>query len=311
MNNLNAQQYRFYEGVLLFLLVSLTACQANPATAVSTLSPRTVIAALPEPTPSRQTTPIPAQELTPLPQPTLTVLPSPEATPVTIQVEGETVILIPGENISPENYALAQDPELNTGSNWVLVDGFWEPLALGVDIAVEICQVNLIHPDCAGTLPPTPLALPGVPHALQTYIDPLGRFTFDYPDGWYTLPVSPSAAAGIWVLDAPSLEEATQWVSFDVFSKPEQMSLEEWLADGKGDVWAGQITESHEDLINGTPVIRQRLENNNPTTGQPYVYTLIWWPAGEYFLLWTAWPGTQPEMLNILERMVTGFRHTE
>jgi hypothetical protein len=221
------------------------------------------------------------------------------------------VVLRAGENVSLENYALAQDPELNTGSNWVLVDGFWEPLAPGVAIAVEVCQVNPIHPDCAGILPPTPLALPGVPNTLQTYIDPLGRFTFDYPEGWYTLPVSPDAAAGIWVLDAPSLEEATQWVSFDVFPGPEQQSLQEWFADGHEQIWAGQITETREDTINGIPVIRQRLENNNPTTGVPYVYTLIWWPAGEHFLLWTAWPGEQPETLNILERLVTGFRHTE
>ncbi len=232
------------------------------------------------------------------------------AAPVTIQADGETIALIPGVNVSPDNYALAQDPEDNSWADWVLINGLWEPLAPGVDVPIDICQVDPAHPDCAGLRSPTPTTLPGAPAEMQPYDDPRGRFAFYYPMGWYVLPVSPEPDIGVQVLDAATLNEATRWISLNVFPNPERASLPAWLAAGHGRVWAGQVTEEREDVINGLPVLRQQLENNAPSGGDPYVYALIWQLAreGEEVLLWTAWPGDQPEMLNLLERVVTGFR---
>lgn len=65
-----------------------------------------------------------------------------EPTPVTIQVDGKTIVLEPGENVSPENCALAQaDPEFAARAAWVLIEGLWEPLAPGVDTPLEVPQV--------------------------------------------------------------------------------------------------------------------------------------------------------------------------
>lgn len=240
--------------------------------------------------------------------------PSPEPTPVTIQVDGEMLVLIPGENISPGNHALAQDPEFNARSDWVLIDGLWEPLAPGVDVPIDICDVEPDrYPDCIvfGDVErlrePTPTAMPGVPEAAQTFTDPLGRFAFDYPAGWHAMPVTPDPADGIQVMNAPSLDESTQWISFNVFLNAELASLPVWVAE-HGQVWSGQVTATDEDVIMGIPVLRQWLENDTPAVGEAYVYALVWAPFGEHVLLWTAWPGDQPEMLNLLERMVTGFR---
>lgn len=236
------------------------------------------------------------------------------ADPVSIQVDGEMIVLIPGENISPDNYTLAQDSEFNTRSDWVLINGLWEPLAPGVDVPIDICDMESDrYPDCIAfgnverLREPTPTAMPGVPEAAQTFTDPLGRFAFDYPASWHTMPVTPDPADGIQVTNASSLDESTQWVSFNVFLNADLASLPVWVAE-HGQVWAGQVTATDEDVIMGIPVLRQRLENDTPAVGNAYVYALVWAPFGEHVLLWTAWPGDQPEMLNLLERMVTGFR---
>jgi hypothetical protein len=230
---------------------------------------------------------------------------------VTIRVNGQIVVLTPGENVAPDNYALAQDADFAARADWVLVNDLWEPLSPGVDIAVDICQVNPLHPDCFGLRPATPTAMPGVPEEWQTWTDPAGRFAFDYPAGWHTLPVSPDPADGVQVLDAPSPEEASWWISFNIFPNPEQASLPVWLAEGRGRVWAGEVTAEHEAFINGVPVLCQQLENDTPSVGDPYTYALIWWPTSEYILLWTTWPGDQPETLNLLERMVSSLRNYE
>ncbi len=242
---------------------------------------------------------------------TIASAPSPVLTPVTIVADGETIILLAGENISPENYALAQDADFSAQVDWVLINGLWEPLAPGVEALIDICQVNPIHPDCGGMLSPTPTALTGVPEEWQTWADPAGRFSFDFPAGWHTLSVTPDPADGVQVMDASSLDEATWWISLNIFANPEQASLSIWLAERQGQVWVGQVAEEQEDIINGVPVLRQRLENIAPTIGDPYVYALMWQPVGEYVLLWTAWPGEEPETLNLLERMVSGFKSNE
>ncbi|HSM58482.1 MAG TPA: hypothetical protein VK879_20170 [Candidatus Sulfomarinibacteraceae bacterium] len=92
--------------------------------------------------------------------------PSPTHVPLTIQVGSDTITLIPGENISPENYGLAQDMAFRLSADWVLVDGLWEPIAS--DTPLDICEIDPHHPDCEGTpalaqtpvptLPPTPAA---------------------------------------------------------------------------------------------------------------------------------------------------------
>jgi hypothetical protein len=226
---------------------------------------------------------------------------------VTIRVNGQIVVLTPGENVAPDNYALAQDADFAARADWVLINGLWEPLAPGVDMAIDICQVDPFHPDCAGLRPPTPTAMPGVPAEWQTWTDPTERLAFDYPAGWQVMPVRLDAGDGIQVMNAPSPAQATQWVRFHVFLNPDAASLPVWIAEW-GPVWDGEITATDEDLLMGIPVLRQRLENEAPAVDDATVYALLWVPYGEYVLLWTAWPGDQPETINILERMVIGLR---
>ncbi|MCZ7671799.1 MAG: hypothetical protein M5U34_34055 [Chloroflexi bacterium] len=241
-----------------------------------------------------------------------------EPTPVTIQAEGETVVLIPGDNVTVDNYVMAQDPDFNALADWRFINGWWEPLAPGVTVPIDICQVEPTHPDCAGLLlPPIPTAMPGSPEELVVWHDSLNRFFFLYPADWYTATIAPSPIDGVQFSNAPTLQEATQWVEFDVFPNPEDVSLTEWLAAGHGHVWAGEITEEYEDIIEDIPadlpIVRQRPENKDTETGESYVYQLIWVPtkSKKNFLLWTAYPGDQPEMLNLLERIVVGFEDYE
>jgi hypothetical protein len=226
---------------------------------------------------------------------------------VTIRVNGQIVVLTPGENVAPDNYALAQDADFAARADWVLINGLWEPLAPGVDMAIDICQVDPFHPDCAGLRPPTPTAMPGVPAEWQTWTDPTERLAFDYPAGWQVMPVRLDAGDGIQVMNAPSPAQATQWVRFHVFLNPDTASLPVWIAEW-GPALDGEIIATDEDILMGVPVLRQRLENDAPGVDEATVYTLLWMPYGEYVLLWTAWPGDRPETINILERMVTGFR---
>jgi len=226
---------------------------------------------------------------------------------VTIRVNGQIVVLTPGENVAPDNYALAQDADFAARADWVLVNDLWEPLAPGVDMAIDICQVDPFHPDCAGLRPPTPTAMPGVPEEWQTWTDPTERLAFDYPAGWQVMPVRLDAGDGIQVMNAPSPAQATQWVRFHVFLNPDAASLPVWIAE-RGPVWDGEVTATDADILMGVPVLRQRLENDAPGVDEATVYALLWVPYGEYVLLWTAWPGDQPETLNLLERMVSGFR---
>lgn len=233
------------------------------------------------------------------------ITPSPTPETLTIEVNGETVVLQPGVNISLEHYDLAQDPDFLAGSEWILVDGMWQPIAKGVSIPIDICAQDPTHPDCAG-LQPTPTAMPGLPEMGQTFADPLGRFTFAYPTGWYTMTVTPDPSDGIRVMDAPSLQESTRWVSLQVFQNPQRASLPVWIAEN-GVIWPGEITEQEEGWIKGIPVLRQRLENDDPNMGGPYIYALLWYPYEDLIFCWTAWPGDQAETLNLLERMIFSF----
>ena len=235
-----------------------------------------------------------------------TLSPTPET--MTIEINGATVVLQPGVNILPEHYALAQDPDFLASAEWILVDGMWQPIAKGVSIPLDICSQDPTHPDCAG-LYPTPTALPGLPEMGQLFIDPAGRFTFPYPTGWYTMTVTPDPTDGVRVMDAPSLQESTRWVSLQVFQNTQRASLQVWIAE-HGVGWPGKVTEQEEGLVNGVPVLRQRLVNDDPNMGGPYVYALLWYPYEDLILCWTAWPGEESETLNLLEQMVSGFRRS-
>ncbi|GIK53510.1 MAG: hypothetical protein BroJett014_24830 [Planctomycetota bacterium] len=250
------------------------------------------------------------------PPPTVDLESTPESatpvqfTPVSIQIDGETVTLVPGNNISSENYLLAQTPEFNAAARWELINDMWEPLAPGVTIPLDICDVNPVHLDCVGMHDPTPTMMLEISPTLLTFTDSLGRFAFDYPFGWSTAPLTPRPEDGIQVLDGPSLAQANRWISLTVFPNPDQLPLSDWVAE-KGYVYSGIVIEETEDMINTVPVIRQTLQNEAPKSGEPYTYAMIWWSQGDNILLWTAWPGEQSETLNILERMVTGFRSFE
>ncbi len=285
---------RVFIGVVLFILMS----QLNGCGREEKLLPASPI-------------PLPISTLLPL---TPTILPSEDTpfpvssqpTPVTIMVNGESITLVPG-NVSPENYELAQTPEFNDQTEWVFVNGMWQPQPNRVTVPLEICEVDPVHLGCLGLHDPTPTLMAAISPTLQTFTDTLGRFAFDYPVGWYTLPVTPRLEDGIQLLDAPLLNQASRWVTFDVFTNPDKIPLSLWVSM-RGAVWSGKIVAEQEDVINEVSVIRQTLQNENPTISEPYVYALIWWAQGENILLWTAWPGEQAETLNLLERMVTGFR---
>ena len=69
---------------------------------------------------------------------------------VTIEVNGETVVLKPGDNVAPEIYELAKEnPEFVANSEWRLIEGRWEPLAKGVSTPLEARQLILPegHPE--------------------------------------------------------------------------------------------------------------------------------------------------------------------
>ncbi|WP_448593475.1 hypothetical protein [Thermoflexus hugenholtzii] len=232
----------------------------------------------------------------------LTVVPSPTPETLTIEVNGEKIVLRPGVNILPEHYALAMDPEFRARSRWILVEGMWQPIAEGISIPIDICEAYPDHPDCRGLHAPTP------PHHLMNrFVDPLGRFVFFYPTGWYTMTVTPDPSDGVQVMNAPSLQESTRWISLHVFQNPHRASLSVWLAE-QGPGWPGSVTEQKDEVINGVPVLIQRLENNNPDMGGPYVYTLLWYLHEDWVLRWTAWPGEQDEVVELLRQIVYTFR---
>lgn len=180
-------------------------------------------------------------------------------------------------------------------------------VAPGTTVIVDICQENPAHPDCIGLREPMPTAQSSHFEPWQTFADPLGRFTFLFPAGWYTMTVTPDPSDGVRVMDAPYLQESTRWVSLQVFQNPHRGSLPVWIAE-HGIGWIGEVTEEEEGWISGVPVLRQRLENDDPGMGGPYTYALLWYPDEAFVLRWTAWPGEQAETLELLEQMVSSFR---
>lgn len=175
-------------------------------------------------------------------------------------------------------------------------------LAPGTTAIVDICQANPQHPDCVGLQKPTPPT-----QEWETFTDPLGRFAFLYPSGWYTMTVTPDPSDGVRVMDAPHLQESTRWVSVHVFQNPQRASIPIWVAE-HGVGWPGKITWQEEGYVNNVPVLRQRLENDDPNLGGPYIYALLWYPLEEWILRWTAWPGQQAETNKLLEQMVSSLR---
>ena len=69
---------------------------------------------------------------------------------LTPEVNGRVILLRPGENVASEIYELAKkDPEFVANSDWRLIDGRWEPLAMGITVPVEVQQIILPddHPE--------------------------------------------------------------------------------------------------------------------------------------------------------------------
>jgi len=177
-------------------------------------------------------------------------------------------------------------------------------LAPGTTAIIDICDQDPMHPDCIPAETQDQFNV----WDWQTFTDPENRFEFDYPNGWYTMTMTPDPSDGIRIMDAPSLEEATRWVSLQVFQNPNQDSLQAWIA-GHGQKWIGDVIEEQEDQVNGVPVLRQRLKNDDPNTGGPYIYALLWYPYKDLVLCWTSWPGEITEMINLLEQMVSNFNN--
>lgn len=175
-------------------------------------------------------------------------------------------------------------------------------IAPGTTAIIDICQQDPSHPDCAGRQTPCPCAA-----NWQTFADPQGRFTFEYPAGWTSMGMTPDPSEGVRVMDAPSLQQATRWVALQVFPNSKHASLRLWVAEN-GPMWVGDVTGELDDSVNGVPVFRQRLENKDPSAGGPYTYALLWYPRGDWVLAWTAWPGEQIETLSLLEQMVSTLR---
>jgi hypothetical protein len=67
------------------------------------------------------------------------------------------------------------------------------------------------------------------------------------------------------------------------------------------------VVETEEGLVHGGPILLQLLVNENPQTGGPYTYRLVWSADLDRVYLWTGWPGEQLETQNVLERVVFSF----
>lgn len=175
-------------------------------------------------------------------------------------------------------------------------------VAPGTTAIIDICDQEPTHPDC---IPPETQDQSTADW--QTFTDPENRFEFVYPNGWYTMTMTPDPSDGVRTMDAPSLEEANRWISVQVFQNPNRASLQVWIAE-HGVSWPGVVTEEQEGWVNDVPVLRQRLENEDPSMGGPYIYALLWYPYEDLILCWTAWPGEQTETLSLLEQMASSIR---
>jgi len=175
-------------------------------------------------------------------------------------------------------------------------------VAPGTTAIVDICDQDPTYPGCI----PATTQDQSTP-VWQTFTDPEGRFEFDYPTGWYTMTVTPDPSDGVRVMDAPALQEATRWIALQIFQNPNRASLQVWIAE-HGVPWPGEVTEEQEGWVNGIPILRQRLVNDDPNTGGPYIYALVWYPYEDLILRWTAWPGEQAEIRDLLEQMVSSLR---
>ncbi len=171
---------------------------------------------------------------------------------------------------------------------------------------VHICDTEPFSLECTGPHATTPTAVPGATDILQTFDDPEGRFEFDLPGDWHLHPMA-DPGMGVTIVDAPFREDATRWIELWVATNPERASIAAWIAEN-GLPWPGEVTAQDEGWVHGVPVLRQRVEGDNPQAGGHYIYALLWYPAGDVLLLWTGWPGDEPGVLNLMERMAWGVR---
>lgn len=177
------------------------------------------------------------------------------------------------------------------------------PIAPGVAGPVEICDVQPHHPDCAGLQ----TNKGQIPEGWATYTNPQKRFALSYPADWQTMSVTPDPADGVRVMDAPSVQEATAWISLQFFQNPDRASLPVWIAEN-GPLWIGEVTETQEIHLNGSPVLQQTIVNQDPASGGPYTYTVFYAEDDTFIRCWTVWPGEDNGTMDLAYQIMATYR---
>lgn len=209
--------------------------------------------------------------------------PEPTPTPFSIMVDGQVIILVPGENILPEIYEAAKSPEILENNDWVFVDGHWDLMTKGVSTPLEVEEPRLDEP--------VPPLYPGFPQKWQTFHMPTLGLEVDYPLDWHL----ETLEKGIRM---ESVDGST-WASVESYPNPAQTSLKVWLAES-GPVLPGEVTAESEVYILGEPAFLQQVSRPKTERDPAGEYLSLWMASGEWVYLWTAWPGEQAETYDFL-----------
>ncbi len=213
--------------------------------------------------------------------------PTPTETPVTITVDGKTIVLVPGENISPEIYEAIRSPEILENSEWILVDGFWDLMPRGVNAPLEA--------DPPTFDPAVPPDIEGI-ESWETFASEGSGFSFQYPSGWQVIMKAESVQ-----LVAP---ENRFVVRVDRFPNPAAASLTVWLAE-YAPVLGGVELLSFDEAIQGIPVRRQQVMLPAAEAQPGGEHAILWIGHMYEILMWMGWPGDQPETIDLISYMAS------
>ncbi len=207
----------------------------------------------------------------------------PTAAASVIIVDGHIVELVPGENVLPEIYEAIKSPEILEHNDWVLVDGYWDLMPKGVEMPLEVLETI---PGAADEI-----LFPGFPENWQGYSMPGLDLEFDYPSDWQVEILE-------YGLQMHSDARAMQ-ISVGSYENAVGASLVVWLAEYGPDL-PGEVVAEYEETIRGQPFLRQHVLLP-AAGGEPATESIrLWIGAGDRVTLWTASPGGQPEVLDIV-----------
>ncbi len=215
----------------------------------------------------------------------------PTPTPITITVDGQVIVLVPGVNILPEIYEAIKSPEILEHSDWVLVDGYWDLMPKGAEIPLEVLE----------PLPETarPSLFPGFPETWAAFTLPGLPVSFDYPADWQIEALENGAAF------APA--DGSFLFRVDAYPDPVGTSLGVWLAEYGPDL-PGQLLAQNEDMAAGQPVVLERVLLPGEEGSPEGEFFRLWIAQDEWVILWTAGPGERPETYDLLMYITSTLR---